>query len=97
LDISVHGEQSMKITLNMIHCSSSHAFEEMPKSLRLIAFAAETMTTTTISQETHLPSRNVTESIARLTASKACTVTESPSIPAFEALRTAPPGQYDDS
>jgi hypothetical protein len=53
------------------------------------------MTTMTISQETHLPSRKLIESMMRLTASKACTMTESPSIPALKAHVGGQPGLCD--
>jgi hypothetical protein len=65
--------------------------------LRLIAFAAETMTTTTMSQETHLPSRELIESITRLTASKACTVAESPRSRRLYALTDGRLGHREDS
>ena len=49
------------------HCSSSQAFEDVPKTLRMMAFTAETSTATRIAQAAILPIRSVKASMVRLT------------------------------
>src|SRR5437879_120217 len=55
LDNSVQGEQNRNTTPNKIHCSSSQALDEVSKTLRTVALAADTTTTTRISQDIALP------------------------------------------
>ena len=42
LSNSVHGEHKRNTTLNRTHCSSSHEFDEVSKTLRTVALTAET-------------------------------------------------------
>src|SRR6266702_5150800 len=66
---SVHGEHSRKTALNSTHCSSSQAFEEVSNTFRTLALLAETSTATRTSQLTHLPTRELKASMARLAGS----------------------------
>ena len=54
LAFRVQDAQSMKTAPKRYHCSSSHAFDEMPKMLRMMALMAETRMATTIAQATDL-------------------------------------------
>ena len=58
---------------NRTHCSSSQAFDDVSKTLRTVALAAEMITTIRISQDNTLPTRKLTASMARLSLSKPST------------------------
>src|SRR5690606_14089652 len=49
LAISVHDAQSRNTAANSTHCSSSHAFELVSKTLRMVALVAEMATAATTS------------------------------------------------
>src|SRR5215813_2318282 len=70
---NVHDEQSRNTVPNSTHCSSSQAFDDVSKSLRMTALVAETITAARISQLRVLPIRKVTASMTRLSASNAFT------------------------
>ena len=70
LDRSVHGAQSRNTAPNSTHCSSSHEFEEVLKTLRTMAFTALTSTAIKIAQAMISPTRVLNRSIARLRLSQ---------------------------
>src|SRR5712672_2886189 len=53
----------MKAAPNRYHCSSSQAFDEMSKTLRMTALPALTRIETRIAQETHLPTNSFSASM----------------------------------
>src|SRR6516165_2882087 len=73
LDRRVHGEHKRNIAPNRTHCSSSHEFDEVSKTLRTVALVDEMTTTLRISQDKTLPIRKLTASMARLSLSKPST------------------------
>jgi hypothetical protein len=90
-DSNVQGEHNRKMTLNSTHCSSSQALDEVSKTLRTVAFVAEIRTTSRISQDSHLPSRALTASIARLNARSVLTLPRPPKAPQFRSGAFASP------
>ena len=73
---------------NITHCSSSQAFDELSKTLRMMALLAETSTTMRISQDTTLPIRKLSASMTRLSLSNAAKCDP----PAVVPCGTRPPG-----
>src|SRR5262245_2286993 len=90
-DSSVQGEHRRNIAPKMIHCSSSQALEDVSKTLRTVALAAEMSTTIRISQDRTLPIRKLTASMPRLSLSKPCTRSPCPMVP--EGVGTALPAR----
>src|SRR5207342_3815926 len=68
---NVQGEQSRKTMLNSTHCNSSQEFEDVSKTLRIVALTAETMTAAKISHASRLPSHVLKASMTRVNGSKA--------------------------
>ena len=71
LESSVHGEQSRNTMLNSTHCSSSQEFDDVSKTLRTVALAADTNTAARMSQDRRLPIQVFIASIRRLSGSSA--------------------------
>src|SRR5262249_49366933 len=60
LESSVQGEHNRNIAPNITHCSSSHAFDEVSNTFRIVALVAEMITTIRISQDKTFPIRKLT-------------------------------------
>src|SRR6516164_2120319 len=67
---NVHGEHNRNTTLNNTHCNSSQAFDEVSKTFRTVALAADTITAARISQARRRPIQVVTVSTTRVAGSK---------------------------
>jgi hypothetical protein len=57
--------------LKSTHCSSNHEFDDVSKTLRMVAFAAETMTAANMSHASRFPIQVVKASMTRVDGSNA--------------------------
>ena len=67
----VQGEQSRNTMLNSTHCSSSQELEDVSKTLRTVAFTAETTTAAKISHDNRFPIQVLNASTTRVDGSNA--------------------------
>src|SRR3974390_1964069 len=67
---NVHGEHNRNTTLNNTHCNSSQAFDEVSKTFRTVALAADTITAARISQGRGRPIQVGTVSTTRVAGNK---------------------------
>src|SRR5574338_224270 len=68
---NVQGEQSRNTALNSTHCNSSQELDDVSKTLRTVAFTAETMTAARISHATRFPIQVLNASTTRVDGSNA--------------------------
>ena len=78
--------------LNNTHCSSSQEFDEVSKTLRTVALAADTTTAARISHDKRLPIQVLMASITRVAGSNALSTASRRSLasPLCSAVRGAP-------